>query len=563
MTRAASLVPVPARLCAVLLALALSGGARSYAQAQATPPVDVPLTGISNEALLNAQHEVGPWLHYSRSYDGTRYSPDTQINRDNVGNLKLVWQYQAKKHPAGFETTAIVFDDRLYITVGGNELIRLDPATGKPVWTFNAGPNRSANRGAAVLGKRLYMGTADARLVCVDADTGLLLWDRIIDDSRLGYRVTGAPLIVDGKVLVGISGAPFGTRGFIDAFDATTGKRLWRFWVVPGPGEPGSETWAGNSMLTGAGSAWLTGTYDPDLNLVYWGTGNPAPFYDGDARKGDNLYTNSIVALDPDTGKLVWHFQATPHDLFDWDGVAEPILVDETIDGRPVKALVQANRNGYVYVLDRANGKLLRATPYTKVNWANLDASGKPVIKPELASAEKRAVFPGTPGGANWPPKAYSPQTHLLYIPNMVRGATYVPVPSEPRRGKVLLSGMGFWNEEPAEGSIEAMDVRTGTIRWSFNTQGPNWGGLLATKGGLVFGGAFDGYLRAFNDETGEVLWQFQTGTAVNAPPTTFRIGDKQYIGLASGFSWMGDGSSGRAPQRRQAIYYLFSLENH
>jgi alcohol dehydrogenase (cytochrome c) len=559
--RAATDSLTPVRLSAVLLALLLSGCDRFNEAIRAVTSAASPVPDISNQELLTAQQDVGQWIHYSGNYRGTRYSPDTQINRENVGGLKLVWKYGAKWHQAGFETTAIAYDDRIYITVGGNELIRLDPAKGTPVWSFTAGPARSANRGAAVLGHRLYMGTADARLVCVDADSGLLLWDRIVDDARLGYRVTGAPMIVKDKVLVGVSAN--GARGFIDAYDASTGKRAWRFWVVPGPGEPGSETWEGNSMLTGGGSAWLTGTYDPELDLVYWGTGNPLPFFDGDARKGDNLYTNSIVALDPDTGNLAWHFQTTPHDLFDWDGVAEPILVDETINGRSVKAIVQANRNGYVFVLDRTNGELIYATPYTRVNWANAGPGGKPIIKPEIAGAKVRQVYPGVTGGSNWPPKAYSPRTHMLYIPSMVRGATYVSVPSLRVRDNVRTGGIIYWNKEPAEGSIEALDVRTGGIKWSFDTQGPNWGGLLATAGGLLFGGAFDGYLRAFNDETGEVLWEFQTGTGVYAPPTTFRIGGKQYIGLASGYGLMGNGSSGRDQQRHQAIYYLFSLEEH
>ena len=519
--------------------------------------------GISNEGLEDAQNRLDRWVHNSRSYRGSRYSPDRQINRDNVGRLKLIWSHRVSKNPFGFESSAIVFDDRIYITSAGNELVRLNPATGKKLWSWKSDGQIGQNRGAAVLGKRIYMSTADAHLVCIDADTGILLWDHIVADSRAGFQLTSAPLIVDGKVIVGIAGAEFGIRGFIDAYDAATGKRVWRFWVVPFPGEPGSETWAGDSAVHGGGSAWLTGTYDPDLHLLYWGTGNPAPDYDGDARPGDNLYTNSIVALNPDDGKLVWYFQTTPHDLFDWDGVSEPILVDETIDGQPVKAVVQANRNGYVYVLDRTDGRFISATPYTKVTWANIDTAGKPVIKPEIAKAKVRHVFPGLVGGSNWPPKAYSPRTHLLYIPDIVRGSTFTTAASVYWRGKLYLGGNVTYDEEPATGSIEAMDIRTGKVAWSFDTHGPNWGGLLATAGGLVFGGAFDGNLRAFNDETGEVLWAHQTGTGVYAPPTTFRIGDKQFVGLASGFGWMGNGSSGLERQSSPAFYHLFGLADN
>jgi alcohol dehydrogenase (cytochrome c) len=310
----------------------------------------------------------------------------------------------------------------------------------------------------------------------------------------------------------------------------------------------------------GGGSAWLTGTYDPELDLLYWGTSNPSPDFDGGSRKGDNLYTNSIVALDPDTGKLVWYFQTTPHDLFDWSGVSEPIIVDEIIDGRATKAVVQANRNGYVYVLDRTDGSFLSATPYTKVTWANLDATGKPVIKPEIASAKVRHVFPGNYGGTNWPPKAYSPRTHMLYIPSIERGGTFYTQPSEYQKGQLYMGGYHVSDATPARGSIEAMDIRTGKIVWSFDTQGPNWGGLLATASGLVFGGAFDGNLRAFNDETGQVLWEYQTGTGVYAPPTTFRIAGKQYIGLISEFGMMGNTSSGVDPRPPGGYYYLFGL---
>jgi alcohol dehydrogenase (cytochrome c) len=516
--------------------------------------------GVTNKDLLAAQSRLGMWVHNGRDYAARRYSPDDQINRENVDRLEVVWKYDTGVTVGGFETSAIVFDDRIYITTAGNHLIRLDPATGKPVWEWKSGLRFRQNRGAAVFGKRIYMGTIDAHLMCFDVDTGLMLWDRIVGDDRAGYHLTGAPLIVDGKVIVGIGGAEEGIRGFIDAYDAETGKQVWRFWVIPAPGEPGSETWEGDSWVHGGGSAWLTGTYDPELHLLYWATGNPAPDFDGEARRGDNLYTNSIVALNPDTGGLVWYFQNTPHDLFDWDGVSEPILVDETIDGRPTKAIVQANRNGYLYVLDRTDGTFLSATPYTKVNWAIRDANGKPVMRPELVHAKVRHVWPGTVGGTNWPPKAYSPRTHLIYIPDIVRGATFTSQPAIYQRGLLYMGGFARYDDAPAEGSIEAMDVRTGEIAWSFDTKGPNWGGLLATAGGLVFGGAFDGNLRAFNDETGEVLWEFQTGTGVYAPPTTFRIGGKQFVGLASGYGFMGDATSGRPRQPRQGLYYLFGL---
>jgi alcohol dehydrogenase (cytochrome c) len=514
---------------------------------------------ISNAILESAEKRLDLWVHNGRDYSATRFSPDTQINRENVGRLKLIWKLKLPRNIFGMETSAIVYDDRIYIT-DGNRLMRLNPTTGEPLWTWKSKGKKGPNRGAAVLDGRIYMSTWDAHLVCVDADTGALIWEQIVADSSDGHALSAAPLIVKDKVIVGISGSESGVRGFIDAYDAKTGEQAWRFWVVPAPGEPGGDTWEGDSYLHGGGAPWLTGTYDPALNLLYWGTGNPAPDFDGDVRKGANLYTDSIVALNPDTGKLVWYFQNTPHDLFDWGGVSEPILIDEIFDGRAVKAIVQANRNGFVYVLDRTNGKFIAARPFTKISWADFDANGKPVLKPQIAGARVRHVFPGIYGGTNWPPKAYSPRTHMLFIPNIVRGGTYSTERSTYRAGDLYLGGRHVSDDTPAEGSIEAMDIRTGKIMWSFDTRGPNWGGLLATAGGLVFGGAFDGNLRAFNDETGQALWEFQTGTGVYAPPTTFRIAGKQYIGLASGYGMMGNASSGREQQPLDSYYYLFGL---
>ena len=544
-----------------------SNAANTNTNTNTSASAGAPLS-IPRGVLEDTRDRLDLWVHYSRDYNGQRFSPDDQLNRDNVGELELKWQLPIDTNFSGFETTAIVFDNHMFLT-DGRGLIKVDAETGSVIWRWQA-PRRElgqgaiylpgANRGAAVLDGRIYLATYNAHLVCIDAETGTLLWDRIIADDRQGYSFTGAPLIVKDKILVGVSGAELGVRGFIDAYDASTGHRAWRFWVVPGPGEPGHETWAGESWKQGGGSAWLTGTYDADLDIVYWGTSNPAPDYDGSGREGDNLYTNSILALNPDSGALVWHFQTTPHDLFDWSGVAEPILVDEVLEGRPTKALVQANRNGYVYVLDRTDGRLISATPFTRVSWANIDETGKPVIKPEIAASTVREVYPGAVGGTNWPPKAYSPLTHLLYIPTIERGATYYTAKSEYRPGHMYVGGTIVYEDAPARGSIEAMDIRTGEIKWSFDTKGPNWGGLLATGGGLVFGGGFDGVLRAFNDKTGEVLWEYQTPVAAYAPPTSFRINGKQYIGMASGFGAMGNGTSGHPRQPRDTNYYLFGI---
>ncbi len=524
--------------------------------------------------LLGAQERSDAWLHYGRNYAAWRYAPIELVDRSNVHRLELLWKLDVlegtKLRKGGFEATALFYDGRLFVTTTDSQLLSIDARTGEILWRYLGEPDDPrlpswtgpVNRGAAIVGRRVCMGTGHARLRCFDVDTGLLLWDRMVDDYRAGAQITSAPLVVDDKIVIGVSGAEMGVRGFIDAYRVETGERAWRFWVVPAPGEPGSETWEGDSWRHGGGTAWVTGTYDPELHRLYWGTGNPAPDYHGGPREGDNLFTNSIVALDPDSGERIWHFQTTPHDLFDWSGVAEPILVDETLDGERVPALVQVNRNGYAYLLDRRDGRLLRATPYTRTNWAFLDENGKPVIRPELARRRSKRVCPGGVGGKNWPPAAFSPRTRLVYIPHIVRCQTVLPGPYEPvyRRGLPYTGGVASYDEAPAEGFVTAMDVATGEIRWEVDNHGPNWAGLLATGGGLVFGGSFDGNLRAFHDETGEVLWEFQTGTGVYAPPTTFVMDGRQYLGLASGFGSMGNGTSGHPPHELHSDYYLFGL---
>jgi alcohol dehydrogenase (cytochrome c) len=532
--------------------------------------------GAGPEVLLGAQTREDLWVHYGRNYAGWRYAPIDRIDRENVGRLELLWKLDVRDGAAGrlaseaFETTALYFDGLLYVTTVDNHLLCLDPETGETLWRYSGEPeDRSGgrylgtvNRGAAIGGRHVCLGTGRGRLTCFDYETGLQLWDRHVADARVGGRITSAPLVVGDKILIGASGAEFGVRGFIDAYRIETGERAWRFWVVPGPGEPGNETWEGDSWRHGGGTAWVTGTYDPELDLVYYGTGNPAPDFYGDDREGSNLYTNSIVALDPDDGALVWHFQTTPHDLFDWSGVSEPVLVDEVIDGEHVPALFQVNRNGYLYVLDRRDGRLLRATPYTRVDWARIDADGRPRIRPELAARRSKHVCPGQVGGKNWPPAAYSPRTHLVYIPEIVRCQTFVAAASSPRYrpGLPYLGGMVYMDAAPAEGSIRAVDVRTGAVRWSVDAHGPNWGGTLATAGGLVFGGSFDGRLRAFHDETGEVLWSFPVETGVYAPPTTFVHAGRQYLGWAVGFGVMGNSTSGRPARPFGFDYYMFRL---
>jgi alcohol dehydrogenase (cytochrome c) len=438
----------------------------------------------------------------------------------------------------------------MIITTPYSSIYAVDARTGKELWRYDY-PLQDGlaiccgmvNRGAAILGDKIFWTTLDAHLLALDVKTGTVLWDRVVGDPTNAESLTVAPLVVKDKVIVGISGAEYGIRGYIDAYYAETGEQAWRFYTVPTKDEPGGDTWAGDSWMTGGGSAWVTGSYDPELNLVYWGTGNPAPDWNGAVRRGDNLYTDCIVALDADTGKLKWYFQATPHDLWDWDGVSEPVLIDMEIDGTPVKALMQANRNGYFYVLDRTNGKFLYASTYCETNWsAGLDENGRPTVLPGVSTSEEGTirVCPGVEGGKNWPPSAYNPLTNLLYVPSLELCGSY-------HQGRVFYlkglpyvgSGMTAEKDEDGDmkmwGHISAINISTGEVKWRHKTNFPQWGGCLTTAGGLVFAGDLEGRFMSLSAETGEVLWDFQTGSGVLAPPITYQLDGVQYVAIASG----------------------------
>ncbi len=528
--------------------------------------------GVSTEVLLKAQERDDVWVNYSRDYRSWRYAPLDQINRETVKRLVPKWVHQSGVLGGAYETTAICDGERLYITTPNNHLFCLDVRTGKPLWHFEhilppdiklcCGP---VNRGVAIYEDKVVWGTLDARLMCFDAKTGLQLWDRQVADYRDSYSITSAPMIVNGLAIIGPGGAEYGVRGFLDAYDVHTGERVWRFWGTAGPGDENQKTWKDDSWVHGGGTAWLSGSYDPELNLLYWGIGNPSPDWNSAIREGDNLYTECIVALRPETGELVWFFQNTPHDIFDWSGVQTPILIDETINGKTVKALVQANRNGYLYALDRTDGSFLYAKPFTETNWAVTGEDGIPRIDPKTFTLENNHICPGVFGGANWPPSAYSPDTHMIYIPEMKRCTLYTQLDVVYRRGLPYYGGTIMFDDQnplspiPAEGHIKAFDVRTGEEKWAFDVGGPNWAGLLTTAGGLVFGGAPDGYLRAFNDETGEVVWQFQTGSGLYAPPISFMLDGKQVVGIASGWGQPAK-ILGLNNESQGSSYYLFEL---
>lgn len=499
---------------------------------------------VSSERILRAESEPGNWLTYSGNYQSHRYSSLNQINITNVARLHPVWVYQSRD-PGKFETSPIVVDGVLYITERPNVVTALDGRTGRPLWSYQRAlpPDIRAccgapNRGLAILGDTLFLGTLDAHLVALDMRTGKVRWDSVVADYKIGYAITVAPLAVKDKVIVGVAGGEYGIRGLLDAYDAKTGRRVWRFWTVPGPGEPGHDTWEGESWKTGGVPTWITGSYDPELNLVYWGTGNPGPDYDGDEREGDNLYANSLVALNADTGQLKWYFQFTPHDVHDWDANQVPVLIDSEVKGRKRKLVVQANRNAFYYALDRETGEFLYGAPFEKQTWAQgLDARGKPISLPNTSPThEGRAIYPGMHGATNWFSPSYNPQTKLFYVATREEGVTFYKTKEDYTAGEWFSAGgvRGIAGVEPS-GSIKALEVETGKLRWEFKLHSPPWAGLLSTAGGLIFGGSSEGLFFALDAISSKPLWRFPTGGPIYANPNSFLVEGKQHVTIAAG----------------------------
>jgi alcohol dehydrogenase (cytochrome c) len=499
-------------------------------------------------SFVFAQTNSSDWRTYGQNWLGWRYSELAQIDTRNVSRLATAWIYQTGL-AGGFETTPLVFDGLMFIAGPSNHSWALDALTGRPIWhTHTTPPARlnlccgQVNRGFATRGDKLFRVNIEGTLVALDAKSGTTLWETMLADYKQGYSATAAPLIVKSLVVTGTAGAEFGTRGFIDAYDAETGKRVWRFNTVPGDGEPGGETWSGDSWKRGGASTWITGTYDPDLNLIFWGTGNPGPDMDGDMRRGDNLYSCSVVAIDADTGKLKWYYQFTPHDVHDWDAISDPVLADLTIEGRKVKALMQANRNGFFYTLDRTNGKVLKAKAYTEVSWAEgIGSDGRPIlIKGQDPTEEGKLACPGLGGGHNWQATAYSPRTGLYYFPTSENCQLFYKTKQEFTEGQwYQASNVESPPNSHGTGAILAVDPTTAGIKWRFNMVSTPTAGILATAGGLVFSGDRQGYLIAFDDRTGKVLWKFQTGGSIVSPPITYALDGKQYIEVAAGGSIM------------------------
>src|SRR5580765_1161882 len=494
---------------------------------------------------LIAQNAVdGNWTMYSGSLSAQRFSPLAQLTPANVAKLKPAWVYQ----PPGVgtvETTPLVIGNVMYATWGPTGVAAIDVRSGKTLWEWarpipasvlNLGFPR-VNRGVAYLDGSVFVGTLDGFLVALDAKSGAEKWTIHVGENPLGHSITAAPLVADGKIIVGISGGEAGIRGFLDAYDAKTGKQVWRFWTVPSPGEAGSNTWPGDSWVHGGGATWLTGSYDPDLKLLYWGTGNPGPDWNGDSRVGDNLYTSSLVAIDVETGKARWSFQFTPHDTHDWDANQIPVLVDAEFGGQPRSLVVMANRNAFFYVLDRKTGEYLLGSQYTKQTSAKgLDDKGRPILVPDMDPSEKGTlVYPSLQGATNWASPSYSPATGWLYVPVREMGSIYFKTGVEYRPGTYYTGGSEKRLDEESWGAVRALDVKTGKQAWDFRLPSPPWAGVMSTAGGLVFGGSNEGNFYALDARTGKPLWQFQTGGQIRSGPMSFLVGDKQHVAVAGG----------------------------
>ena len=532
-------------------------------------------SSVNYERILRARTEPQNWLTYYGAYDGQRYSALDQINTENVRRLKPEWVFQcgavglqAGATTYAFEAAPIVVDGVMYITGWDGWCWALDAVTGQELWRYrHAIPFDvslccgNVNRGVAVAHGKVFYVTQNAHLIALDAANGKCVWDKVYGDVRAGESATVAPLIIKDKVIVGSSGGEFGVRGHLDAFDIDSGEHRWRCYTVPKPGEPGSETWPadGEAWARGGANCWLTGTYDPELNLLYVGTGNPAPDFDGDVRPGDNLYTDSLVAVDPDVGQIRWHYQYNPHDVWDYDSISEHILFE--LDGR--KVLAHFDKNGYAFILDRTNGQLIRVFPFVdRITWGEITPDGK--VTPKIFPDEEGVpahFWPGQAGGKEWTHAAYSPKTGLLYCPVQEVGATAT------RRRREFKEGIPYWGAgvavdiEDAYGMVSAFDPATGREVWRWRNETPMCASVLATAGDLVFAGQPTGEINALNAGTGELLWRFQCGSGHHSSPTAYSVDGRQYIAVPSGWGgWIEGFNPGMLGAPHGAALFVFAL---
>ena len=504
------------------------------------------------EDLVNDEKTPGDVLTYGMGYAQHRYSPLTQIDRDTVTRLVPAWSYSMSDN-RGLEAQALVKDGAIYLT-DHEKTVAVDALTGKEIWKamIEYPPETTrvvccgiVNRGGALFDGKFYRTTLDAHVIALDITTGLEVWRTKSSDPKDGYSMTVAPLVANGVIIAGVSGGEYGVRGYLEGYEAQTGKQLWRTYTIPGPGEKGSDTWPGDSASHGGGSTWVTGSYDPELDLVFWGTGNPAPWNPLN-RKGDNLYTNSVLAIRPKTGEVAWYYQMSPNDPFDYDGVNEWIIADLAIGGSPHKVIMQANRNGFLYVIDRTTGKVLAANPFVKVTWADrIDpTTGRPVwsedTKRIVENGGKVRVFPSVSGGKNWAPMSFNLTTGLLYMNTLDFGMDYETAPAEQIAN--LKPGQPHYGvkfprvfDPDKRGYLRAIDPLTGKAKWEVPFKSPNIAGTLVTAGGLVFTGQQTGEFMAFDSGTGKLLWQFQTPSGIVGQPITWERDGKQYVTITSG----------------------------
>jgi alcohol dehydrogenase (cytochrome c) len=514
---------------------------------------------VSHDRLLNAAKEPENWLTYGGGFEGQRYSALSQITPDNVKDLTLQWAFQ-QRSTEKFESTPLVVDGVMYLTQAPNDIVAMDARTGELKWLYSYAPSHEArpccgrvNRGVAISGNTLYMVTIDAHIVAVDARDGTLVWDHEVAKATAGYAMTHAPLVIKDKVIAGVAGAEYGIRGFIAAFDTATGQEAWRFYTIPGKGEPGNESWAGDSWMHGGASVWVTGSYDPETNLTFWGIGNPGPDYNSDKRGGDNLYSDCVVALDADTGKLKWYFQFTPHDDFDYDSTQVPVLANVNWQGQQRKVMLWGNRNGFFYALDRTTGKYLRGTPFVKVTWTKgLDEGGRPMrINGVAPSAEGTDIYPSQSGGTNWFSPSFSPHTGLFYVNawegvhasfnktdiDFTEGQRFTGGAPKPTRPGLRAGQVTNKREEDGYGAVRALDPVTGEKKWEFKMADVTQSGILTTVTDLLFTGGRDGFFHALDARTGKMLWRVNAGGEVAMGPMTYAVNGKQYVAFAAGGS--------------------------
>ena len=514
---------------------------------------------VTFERLVQSQREPQNWLTYNGNLGSTHHSALDQINAANVANLDLKWVAQAQSLEK-YEATPLVVDGVMYVSEPPNTVVAIDTRTGRPFWIYNHPMPETTyvccgniNRGVAILGNTIYLGTLDAQLVALDASTGRKKWATKVADYTQGYAVTVAPLVVKDKIVVGPAGGERGISGFLAAYDAETGKQVWRFNTIPHPGEPGNETWPGDSWKTGGGSVWVTGSYDPDANLIYWGIGNPGPDWNPEVRKGANLYADCVVALDADTGKLKWYYQFTPNDEWDFDSVQVPVLADLSWKGKPRKTMLWGNRNGFFYTLDRTSGQFLQGKAFVKQTWAvGIDEYGKPIkASGKSPSVSGTDVWPGVQGGTNWYAPSFSPHTGLFYVTawedyhtnyftwdqeyeagkSYTGGAARGPIPSL-RREPFLK-----WGPEWGYGVVRALNPVTGEKVWDYKMRDVSDGGILTTASDLLFSGNREGYFFALDAKTGKELWKKYLGSQVAASPITYTVDGVQYVSVAAGHS--------------------------